>query len=124
MCAGCGSRPSTSSSYAVPGAFIDRSATPCTAGVKMPAPISHDASAAVWPRTCCSVRAPNTSATDSLSAPDCPEYSRPPECSTTPWPSSCAMTLIEPVNPVNTSPSPSPNTIRSPFQNALSYFSP
>ena len=124
MCAGCGSRPSTSSSYAVPGAFIERRASPCTAVVKMPAPISHDASAAVCPRTCCSVSAPNTSATDSLRAPDWPAYSSPPECSMTPWPSSCAITLIEPVNPVNTSPSPSPNTMRSPFQNALSYFSP
>ena len=34
------------------------------------------------------------------------------------------MTLTDPVKPVKTSPSPSPNTMRSPFQNALSYFWP
>ena len=71
MCAGCGSLPSTGSSYAVPGAFIDRSATPFTSGVKRPAPISQSACAAVccgeW--AYCLTSEPKTSDIDSLSAP-------------------------------------------------------
>ena len=43
MCAGCGSLPSTGSSYAVPGAFIERRATPLMSGPRMPAPISQSA---------------------------------------------------------------------------------
>jgi hypothetical protein len=56
----------------VPGAFIDRRAEPSTWSVNSPTPISQLASAAVWPAACCSTSAPNTSLTDSLSAPDWP----------------------------------------------------
>ena len=42
---------------------------PCTPGRKMPSPISQSASSAVWPSSRCLRQEPNTSETDSLSAP-------------------------------------------------------
>ena len=72
MCAGCGSLPSTGSSYAVPGAFIERRATPLMSGPRMPAPISQSASSAVCcgEAARCLTREPKTSESDSLRAPD------------------------------------------------------
>ncbi len=72
MVAGCGSLPSSSSSYAVPGAFIERSATPVTLGPSSPAPISQSASSAVCSSEYCLIREPKTSDMDSFRAPDWP----------------------------------------------------
>lgn len=72
-----GSFPRTGSSYAVPGAFIERSATPLTLLVNRPSPMSQSAVAASCPRARCLTRDPKTSETDSLRAPDCPRYTRP-----------------------------------------------
>ena len=67
-----GSLPIVGSSYAVPGAAIERSAFPLIDGRKMPSPMSQSA----WSTVCASRRClrqdPNTSETDSLSAPDWP----------------------------------------------------
>src|SRR5215472_18530133 len=59
MWAGCGSLPSKSLSKAVPGAFIDRRASPCL--VRSPSPISQSASLAVCFITYCLTREPKTS---------------------------------------------------------------
>ena len=53
-------------------AFIERSATPCSAGPRMPVPISQSAASAVWPSLYCLTSDPKTSEMDSLSAPDWP----------------------------------------------------
>ena len=65
------------SSYAVPGARIERRATPWTLGVNSPAPISQSAAAASWPSERCLTSEPKTSDTLSFSAPDCPWYDQP-----------------------------------------------
>ena len=61
MCAGCGSLPTTLSWYAVPGAFIERTATPFTAFVNRPAPMSQSDFAAVCFSLYCFTRMPKTS---------------------------------------------------------------
>ena len=107
----------TGSWNAVPGALIDRNATPLMPGRNIPSPISQSASRAVWRRDHCFTSEPNTSAIDSLSAPDWSLYgSFPP---TTPCVNSCPMTSASSVKRLKIIPSPSPNTICEPFQNAL-----
>ena len=121
MCAGCGSLPSTGSSYAVPGAFIERRATPLMSGPRMPAPISQSA----WSAVCCGeaarclTREPKTSESDSLRAPDWSRYTRSDSCEVTAWVSSWAITSMALVKLVNRTPSPSPKTICEPSQKAL-----
>ena len=85
-----------------------------------PAPISQSASAAVCSSPYCLTIDPNTSDTDSLSAPDWPRYSSAARWSVTPWVSSWPITSTAIVKRLNTSPSPSPKIICEPSQNALS----
>ena len=54
-----------------------------------------------------------------FSAPDWLWYSSPAVNSVTPWVSSCAITSSDLVKSLNSTPSPSPNTIWLPSQNAL-----
>ena len=72
MWAGCGSRPRRGSSYAVPGAFIDRSATPRIDGPNSPAPTSQSAARTSCPSRHCLTSTPKMSDIDSFSAPDWP----------------------------------------------------
>lgn len=65
---------------------------------------------------------PKTSETDSLSAPDWPEYARFAVYCVTPWVSSWPMTSTGMVKSRKISPSPSPKTIWLPSQKALLYF--
>ena len=69
MWPGCGSLPSTGSSYAVPGWAMSRSARAWTPGRNSPAPISQSPATASWPSSRCLRQEAKTSETDSLSAP-------------------------------------------------------
>jgi hypothetical protein len=124
MLSGCGSFPSTGSSKAVPGAFIDRRATPLTPDASRPSPISQSAWSAVCCGWCtrCLTSDPKTSETCSLRAPDWPEYTSPDVRLVTAWVSSWPITSTETVKLLNRWPSPSPKAIcpSSSLQNALS----
>ena len=93
-------------------------------GVKMSAPINQSASSAAWLSDHCFTSEPNTSDMDSFKAPGWLWYSSPAVNSVTPWASSWAITSSDLVKSVKTTPSPSPNTISRPSQNALLYWTP
>ncbi len=84
----------------------------------MSGPMSQSACSEVSPRRYCLTSDPNTSETDSLSAPDWLRYTRPAAYCVTPCVSSWPMMSSDFVK--RSKIRPSPKTICVPFQNALS----